>query len=130
MDGWRWIFIVEGTLTIVCAIIARFFIVDFPQLATFLKPDEKARAIERLNKDRGDGEHDQITFEKIIKHLSDWKLWGFALIVQSNLVKKADFSSLELLHHVTLWPTLLRTSVLSFMLISVLFFLTWDSQLQ
>ena len=81
LKGWRWIFIVEGALTIFCAIIARFFIVDFPQLATFLKPDEKARAIERLNKDRGDGEHDEITREKVFKHLSDWKLWGFALIV-------------------------------------------------
>ena len=112
VDGWRWIFIVEGTLTIFCAIIAWFFIVDFPQLATFLKPDEKARAVERLNKDRGDGEHDQITLEKVIKHLSDWKLWGFALIVRSHLVKNANFSSLELPHHVTLWPTLLRMSVL------------------
>ena len=75
-------------LLLFCAIIAWFFIVDFPQLATFLKPDEKARAVERLNKDRGDGEHDQITFEKIIKHLSDWKLWGFALIVKPHLVKR------------------------------------------
>jgi hypothetical protein len=79
--GWRFIFIVEGSLTIAAAMVAWFFIADFPQKAKFLNEDERARAIERLNKDRGDGEHDQITFEKIIKHLMDWKLWGFALIV-------------------------------------------------
>jgi len=63
------------------AIVCWFFIVDFPQLARFLKEEEKVRTIERLNKDRGDGEHDDITFAKVIKHLSDWKVWGFALIV-------------------------------------------------
>src|SRR5271163_2560956 len=67
----------------VAAIFCWFFIVDFPQLEGFLKEDEKVRVIERLNKDRGDGEHDDITFAKVIHHLSDWKLWGFALIVFS-----------------------------------------------
>ena len=71
-------------MTIVAAIVAWFFIVDFPQLATFLSGDERARAVERLNKDRGDGEHDQITKAKILHHLSDWKLWGFALIVHTH----------------------------------------------
>ena len=58
-----------------------FFIADFPQLARFLKEEEKVGTIDRLNKDRGDGEHDDITFAKVITHLSDWKVWGFALIV-------------------------------------------------
>jgi sugar phosphate permease len=82
--GWRFIFIVEGAITCAAAMFCWFFIVDFPQLAGFLKEDEKVRAIERLNKDRGDGEHDDITFAKVIHHLSDWKLWGFALIVSSS----------------------------------------------
>jgi MFS family permease len=80
LAGWRFIFIVEGALTIAAAMVAWFFIVDFPQLAKFLNEDERARAVERLNKDRGDGEHDQITGAKVIKYLCDWKLWGFALI--------------------------------------------------
>jgi hypothetical protein len=69
-------------MTIVAAMVAWFFIVDFPQKAKFLSEDERAHAIERLNKDRGDGDHDQITSQKIVKHLSDWKLWVFALIVR------------------------------------------------
>ena len=106
--GWRFIFIVEGAMTIAAAIVARFFIVDFPQLARFLRDDEKVRAIERLNKDRGDGEHDQITAEKVFRHLRDWKLWGFALIVALQIPTATDYSFLEPLLHVMRWRTSLR----------------------
>jgi len=64
--------------------MAWFFLVDFPQKAKFLEEEERVHVVERLNKDRGDGDHDQITGRKILLHLSDWKLWGFALIVSSH----------------------------------------------
>lgn len=81
LAGWRWIYIIEGAITVFAASVAWFFLVDFPQKAKFLRDEERVRVVERLNKDRGDGEHDQITGAKILLHLSDWKLWGFALIV-------------------------------------------------
>jgi len=81
VHGWRWIFIVEGLTTIVAAVVCWFFIVDFPQQARFLTEEEITQAVERLNQDRGDGAHDEITFEKVVTHLTDWKIWGFALIV-------------------------------------------------
>lgn len=65
------------------ALIAWFFLVEFPQQARFLNAEERVQVIQRLNKDRGDGEHDQITFSKIVTHLKDWKVWGFSLIVPS-----------------------------------------------
>jgi MFS family permease len=80
--GWRWIFIVEGALTIVVGLVAWFFLVDFPQRASFLDHYQRARVIERLNDDRGDGDNDAITREKVLLHLRDLKLWGFALIVR------------------------------------------------
>ena len=79
--GWRWIFIVEGSLTMVAGLVAWLFLVDFPQRASFLDYSERARVIERLNQDRGDGEHDSITREKVFLHLRDFKIWGFSLIV-------------------------------------------------
>jgi hypothetical protein len=83
LAGWRWIYIVEGLLTVTAGILAWFYIVDFPQKAKFLHDWERERIIERLNKDRGDGEHDEITYAKVVKHLSDWKIWVFALMVLS-----------------------------------------------
>ena len=84
LAGWRWIYIVEGAMTVIAGVVAWFFIVDFPQKAKFLHDYEREQIIERLNKDRGDGEHDQITPAKIFAHLSDWKLWAFGLTVSHS----------------------------------------------
>jgi hypothetical protein len=92
LAGWRWIYIVEGAMTVTAGIVAWFFIVDFPQKAKFLHDYERERIIDRLNKDRGDGEHDQITPAKVVTHLSDWKLWVFGLAV-SHPTATANFSS-------------------------------------
>jgi MFS family permease len=39
--GWRWIFILEGLLTVVVAFIAPFAIYDSPEKATFLTKEER-----------------------------------------------------------------------------------------
>lgn len=46
--GWRWIFILEGLLTIVVAVISFFVLYDFPETASFLTTEEKAWVIYRL----------------------------------------------------------------------------------
>lgn len=78
--GWSWIFIVEGAITIVVCIVGWFLIVDFPNKSgNFLKPDEKAFVIERINNDRGDAIEDEINGAKILHHLKDWKLYFWAI---------------------------------------------------
>ena len=107
LAGWRWIYIVEGAMTATAGVVAWFFIVDFPQKAKFLHDYERERIIDRLNKDRGDGEHDQITPAKVVTHLSDWKLWVFGLTV-SHPTATANFSSSVSLHRLTALPFLFR----------------------
>lgn len=46
--GWRWIFILEGLLTVVVAFIAYFTIYDFPDTAGFLTEKERLYVIQRL----------------------------------------------------------------------------------
>lgn len=48
LEGWRWIFILEGILTAVVAVIAYFLLYDFPETATFLTEEERAFVVYRL----------------------------------------------------------------------------------
>jgi hypothetical protein len=46
--GWRWIFILEGLLTVVVGAMAFFIIQDFPETAKFLTEEERRWVITRL----------------------------------------------------------------------------------
>ncbi|KAJ5834942.1 Major facilitator superfamily domain general substrate transporter [Penicillium robsamsonii] len=86
LNGWRWIFIVEGAITSSICLIGWFIIIDFPtQADTFLKPEEKEFIIARINNDSGDAEEDPITMERVLHHLKDWKLyvWAFNLMAST-----------------------------------------------
>lgn len=70
---------------VVCA-SGWFLIIDFPTKADkFLKPEEKAFIIGRINADRGDADEDDITLSVILHHLKDWKLyfWAFNLMAST-----------------------------------------------
>jgi len=46
--GWRWIFIIEGLMTIVAAVLGFFVIPSYPEDSTFLLPEEKIYLLEML----------------------------------------------------------------------------------
>jgi predicted MFS family arabinose efflux permease len=52
-SGWRWIFILEGVLTIVVSFFFFFLIPSFPEDAKWLTPDEKTYVKARLQVDQG-----------------------------------------------------------------------------
>ncbi|KAK5064297.1 hypothetical protein LTR84_000130 [Exophiala bonariae] len=85
--GWRWIFIIEGVLTCVIAIIGYIYLVPFPdqlekkkQWPPFLSSEEIAFVIRRINKDRSDAEAEEFNFRKWIACGKDPKVWAFALV--------------------------------------------------
>ncbi|KAJ2931581.1 hypothetical protein H1R20_g5434, partial [Candolleomyces eurysporus] len=51
--AWRWLFYIEGAVTIAVAIIAIFILPDFPTTSTWLSPQERALAIRRMEEDAG-----------------------------------------------------------------------------
>jgi hypothetical protein len=78
--GWRWIFIIEGLMTIALAMLGRIFIVDFPDKVSksripFLKPHEVKAVQDRLDRDRQDAEYDVLTMEKFFNACKRWELW-------------------------------------------------------
>ncbi|TPX11648.1 uncharacterized protein E0L32_007627 [Thyridium curvatum] len=83
LNGWRWIFIIEGAFTMAICLLGRFIIIDFPTKATkFLSPVEREFIISRLERDSGNAEEDEVTLYKVLHHLRDWRLyiWAFNLV--------------------------------------------------
>ncbi|KIV86445.1 hypothetical protein PV11_02057 [Exophiala sideris] len=86
LAGWRWIFILQGTLTCVMAIVAFLFIVDFPELSTnsfglkFLNEKEAAFVVARIEKDRHDAIPEPFRLGNYLKNALDMKVWGFAAL--------------------------------------------------
>lgn len=54
LRAWRWLFIIEGTLTVAIALISFFILPDFPRTTSWLTDEERALAIWRLEEDVGE----------------------------------------------------------------------------
>lgn len=73
--GWRWIFIIEGLITIVVAAIFKFIVVDWPEDASFLTVEEKALLQKRLTRDTGEARMDTLNRKSAKRIFSDWKIY-------------------------------------------------------
>ncbi|KFY04986.1 hypothetical protein O988_00359 [Pseudogymnoascus sp. VKM F-3808] len=86
-EGWRWIFILEGLLTVVVAFITFFVMHDFPDTASFLTEEERAWASNRLKyqsssrSGRQIAENNKFEWKVLRQALSDWQLWMYWGIV-------------------------------------------------
>ncbi|KAF3398229.1 hypothetical protein F1880_005972 [Penicillium rolfsii] len=59
-SGWRWIFIIEGLVTVAAALVSKFLIVDWPEKSRFLNNEERALLLARLQEDRGAARMDRL----------------------------------------------------------------------
>ncbi|KAE8356195.1 major facilitator superfamily domain-containing protein [Aspergillus coremiiformis] len=76
--GWRWIFILEGLLTVVVAFIAPFGIHDFPETAKFLTQEERNCVIHMLRtQNTGDtaAEATEFRIKYVVDALLDWQIY-------------------------------------------------------
>ncbi|KAL8887515.1 MAG: hypothetical protein Q9192_006314 [Flavoplaca navasiana] len=91
MDGkrglraWRWLFIIEGVITIVIAFAAYFVLPNFPRTTTWLTEDEKQLAIWRLDEDIGEddwtGSKNQTFWNGMKLAFQDIKMWNLMVIL-------------------------------------------------
>lgn len=85
LAGWRWIFILEGILTVIVAVIAYFTLYDFPETATFLTEEERAFVVYRLKyqdfkDEREEGavrvaQDDSFQWKFVKSAFLDWQIW-------------------------------------------------------
>ncbi|BFZ53001.1 hypothetical protein PYCC9005_000024 [Savitreella phatthalungensis] len=84
--GWRWIFQLEGVITVVVAIVSSPWIHNSPQSARFLTEDERKIVIGRLRKYGGDSVDAQpFVREEVFKAFKDISVWlyGFMFVGMS-----------------------------------------------
>lgn len=57
LPSWRWLFIIEGSITVGVALVAIFILPDYPATTRWLSPRERAVALYRLETDAGVSDH-------------------------------------------------------------------------
>ena len=77
-SGWRWIFIIEGAITVVVALAAFFVLDEYPEKSKFLTQEERDTAIRLIAQDREEHNEEALTVRLVLQILCEWKIWVFA----------------------------------------------------
>jgi MFS transporter, ACS family, pantothenate transporter len=79
LTGWRWLFIIDGVITLPVAIYGFLFFPDTPQTTTafYITDAEKALAIARVPQVEDRSPLSWAFFKKI---LTSWPWWGFVVL--------------------------------------------------
>jgi len=100
MDGlhglraWRWLFIIEGTITIGIAFVAYLILPNFPRTTTWLTENERQLAVWRLDEDIGEddwiGSEQQTFFHGMELAFGDVKTWVLVWLFTSRSFSSAN----------------------------------------
>lgn len=94
ISGWRWIFIVEGAVTVALALAMPWLIVDSPEQAGWLNSDEKRFVHLRLVRSgvrSVTNEADKFSWKLLLEVLADWKIICGIMMAWANSVPNAAF---------------------------------------
>ncbi|KAF2972626.1 hypothetical protein GQX73_g885 [Xylaria multiplex] len=81
LESWRWLFLIEGSITIFIAICSVFVLPDWPSTTTWLTPAERSVAEWRLIRDAGQVDEDDESWSSGFKlAFKDWRLYIFAFM--------------------------------------------------
>ncbi|KAF2473605.1 MFS general substrate transporter [Lindgomyces ingoldianus] len=92
LEGWRWLFILEGCLTAVVGIFVFFFLPSYPEQASWLTPEEKRLQRDRLGINAGQSEEKKLNWAEIKDCLTTWRLYVHYLIYMGAGVTVASLS--------------------------------------
>jgi ACS family tartrate transporter-like MFS transporter len=82
--GWKWMFIIEGTPTVLIGIIAYFYLTDSPDKATWLKPEEREWLCTKIkNEEKKVDAKGKVSMWKAMANV---KVWILAFIYISQVI--------------------------------------------
>jgi len=78
-NGWRWIFILEGLLTVVMSAVAYFWVYNYPTTAEFLSGEERQFIHDRLKNDNDSTREEKFSWSAVMDAFKDPKVWLYGL---------------------------------------------------
>ncbi|KAJ4376564.1 hypothetical protein N0V86_006677 [Didymella sp. IMI 355093] len=104
LRAWRWVFILEGIITVIIAFAAFFILPNFPRTTKWLTEEERQLAVYRLQEDIGEDDwtsaEQQTFFHGLKLALLDIKTWIFTILLLS-IVSSASVTNF--------FPTVVKT---------------------
>ncbi|KAL9054594.1 MAG: hypothetical protein Q9162_004057 [Coniocarpon cinnabarinum] len=104
LDAWRWLFIIEGAITVVLASAAFFILPNFPRTTTWLSEQERQLAVWRLQEDIGTDDwinsQEQSFFHGFRVAFQDLKVW-LLMVILTGLVSSGGVTNF--------FPTVVKT---------------------
>lgn len=85
LSGWRWLFILQGAVTFVIAVVGYFMLPDTPKTTRWLTPEERELAHNRMELDTVANKGESSTWNGLRKATSDPMVWIFALMAHMHL---------------------------------------------
>ncbi|MCJ1306865.1 hypothetical protein MMC25_000509 [Agyrium rufum] len=86
-NGWPWIFIVEGIITILFGILTMFFLPHTPGSTKFLTPEQRDGALARMKLDA----HGATTISDVKQERFDWKSVRMAVFNVNSILCSLNF---------------------------------------
>ncbi|KAH7017008.1 major facilitator superfamily domain-containing protein [Ilyonectria destructans] len=85
IKGWRWLFILQGAVTLVLAVVACYTLPDEPLTTRWLTPEERQLAHDRVARDTVGQRFDGSTWGGLKEALIDPKVWLFIFLQHMHL---------------------------------------------
>ncbi|EHA58332.1 MFS transporter [Pyricularia oryzae 70-15] len=102
LAGWRWLFIIQGALSLAVAIPAFYMLPNKPLTTPWLTPEQRQLAHDRIERDTTNrtGGGKTTVLDGLSQAVRDWKTWAFCLLSNLNVTTLGFLNFL---------PTLVRT---------------------
>jgi len=85
LEGWRWLFIIQGIVTFIVAVCGTYFLPDDPSVTRWLTPEERILAVARVQRDSVDDRGKTSIMKGLKEALSDYRVWIFVFMQHMHL---------------------------------------------